>query len=88
MILTRIDSNIVGDVSTYCWLLQYKLIEKNMLCLMRFLYFCFSALCSYVKMEVCDQTELIGCTKPLSEVAEFSGLSFLSQKSDLDKLCP
>ncbi|XP_031626675.1 uncharacterized protein LOC116342972 [Contarinia nasturtii] len=45
-------------------------------------------LCNYVKMETCDFNELVSCTRPLSEISEFSGLSFLSKKSDLDKLCP
>lgn len=55
--------------------------------------FCFCcyfslALCNFVKMEDCEFSELVSCTKPLSEISEFSGLSFLSKKSDLDKLCP
>ncbi|KAJ6645587.1 hypothetical protein Bhyg_00793 [Pseudolycoriella hygida] len=39
-------------------------------------------------MEECGQDELAACARPLQVLTETSELSFVTKKSELDKLCP
>ncbi|XP_037033664.1 uncharacterized protein LOC119072520 isoform X2 [Bradysia coprophila] len=47
-----------------------------------------SVFCDYIEMEECGQDELAACSRPLQVLTETSELSFVTKKSELDKLCP